>query len=56
MDPANSRFDYDHLNSEGRVEIIDIKLTGKTRAIKDDAVSGEKIRSVSTSVKLRNVF
>lgn len=55
MNTANSFFDYD-LNSEGRVEIVDIKLTGKTRAIKDDAVSGEKTRSVSTSVKLRNVF
>ena len=55
MNTANSFFDYD-LNSQGRVEIIDIKLTGKTRAIKDDAVSGEKTRSVSTSVKLRNVF
>ena len=55
MNTANSFFDYE-LNSEGRVEIVDIKLTGKTRAIKDDAVSGEKTRSVSTSVKLRNVF
>lgn len=55
MNTANSFFDYD-LNSEGRVEIVDIKLTGKTRALKDDAVSGEKTRSVSTSVKLRNVF
>jgi len=55
MNTANSFFDYD-LNSEGRVEIVDIKLTGKTRAIKDDAISGEKTRSVSTSVKLRNVF
>jgi len=56
MNTANSFFDCDHLNSEGRVEIVDIKLTGKTRALKDDAVSGEKSRSVSTSVKLRNVF
>ena len=56
MNTANSFFDCDHLNSEGRVEIVDIKLTGKTRALKDDAVSGEKTRSVSTSVKLRNVF
>ena len=55
MNTANSFFDYD-LNSQGRVEIVDIKLTGKTRALKDDAVSGEKTRSVSTSVKLRNVF
>ena len=55
MNTANSFFDYE-LNSEGRVEIVDIKLTGKTRALKDDAVSGEKTRSVSTSVKLRNVF
>jgi hypothetical protein len=55
MNTANSFFDYD-LNSEGRVEIVDIKLTGKTMALKDDAISGEKTRSVSTSVKLRNVF
>ena len=45
MNTANSFFDYD-LNSEGRVAIVDIKLTGKTRALKDDAVSGEKTRSV----------
>jgi len=55
MNTANSFFDYE-LNSQGRVEIVDIKLTGKTRSLKDDAVSGEKTRSVSTSVKLRNVF
>lgn len=55
MNTANSFFDYD-LTSEGRVAIVDIKLTGKTRAIKDDAISGEKTRSVSTAVKLRNVF
>lgn len=55
MNTANSFFDYD-LTSEGRVAIVDIKLTGKTRALKDDAISGEKTRSVSTSVKLRNVF
>ena len=55
MNTANSLFDYE-LNSEGRVEIVDITLTGKTVALKDDAISGEKTRSVSTSVKLRNVF
>jgi type II secretory pathway pseudopilin PulG len=54
-DPANSRFDYG-LNADGRLVRIDIQLAGKTNAIKDDAISGEKIRSVATSVKMRNVF
>lgn len=55
MDPANSRFDYG-LNSDGRLVRVDIQLAGKTIALKDDAISGEKIRSVETSVKMRNVF
>lgn len=55
MDPANSRFDYG-LNPDGRLVRIDIQLAGKTVALGDNAISGEKIRSVATSVKLRNVF
>ena len=55
MDPGNSRFDYG-LNSDGRLVRVDIRLAGKTIALKDDAISGEKIRSVETSVKMRNVF
>ena len=55
MNPTNSRFDYG-LNTDGRLVRIDIQLAGKTVALKDDAISGEKIRSVETSVKMRNVF
>jgi hypothetical protein len=55
MDPANSRFDYG-LNPDGRLVRIDIQLAGKTVALGDNAISKEKIRSVATSVKLRNVF
>jgi prepilin-type N-terminal cleavage/methylation domain-containing protein len=55
MNPTNSRFDYG-LNTDGRLVRIDIQLAGKTVALKNDAISGEKIRSVETSVKMRNVF
>ena len=55
MNPTNSRFDYG-LNTVGRLVRIDIQLAGKTVALKNDAISGEKIRSVETSVKMRNVF
>lgn len=48
-------FDYDK-TPEGRVRRVDIVLTGATRAIKDDAISGEKIRQVATSVSLRNIY
>jgi hypothetical protein len=30
-------------------------LTGKTKAIKNDAISGEKTRTYETSVQLRNI-
>ena len=55
MNPTNSRFDYG-LNTDGRLVRFDIQLAGKTVALKNDAISGEKIRSVETSVKMRNVF
>jgi prepilin-type N-terminal cleavage/methylation domain-containing protein len=53
-DPLSSNFDY-NVNAEGRINRIDIKLTGKTKALKDDAISGEKSRAIQTSVKLRNI-
>ncbi len=43
-------------NEHDRVNLVDIKLTGKTRALKDDAISGEKTREVATSVRLRNIY
>lgn len=54
VDPANSSFSYS-FTDEGRVNRVDIKLTGITQALKDDAISGEKSRAIETSVKLRNV-
>lgn len=47
-------FDYS-LTPQGRVNRIEITLTGKTRALKDDAISGEKTRQIKTSVMLRNI-
>jgi prepilin-type N-terminal cleavage/methylation domain-containing protein len=41
---------------QNRVNRVDIKLTGKTKALKNDAISGEKVREVETSVRLRNIF
>jgi type II secretory pathway pseudopilin PulG len=41
---------------QNRVNRVDIKLTGKTKALKNDASSGEKTREVETSVRLRNIF
>ena len=55
IDMARSSFDY-WPGTGDPIKRIDIILAGKTIAIKDDAVSGEKIRSVETSVKMRNVF
>lgn len=54
-DPALSRFNY-NLTDEGRVNYVEIKLTGKTRAVGNETVATEKIRTVETSVKLRNVY
>ena len=48
-------FTYD-FTPEGRVSRVDIVLTGITKAIKNDAISGAKSRQVNTSVSLRNVF
>jgi prepilin-type N-terminal cleavage/methylation domain-containing protein len=42
--------------SAGRVQKIDIALTGQTKALKNDAISGAKSRQLQTSVVLRNVF
>jgi len=52
--PANSNFSYE-FSPQGRVIRVDITLTGKTQALKNDAISGEKTREISTSVKLRNI-
>jgi len=41
---------------QNRVNRVDIKLTGKTKALKNDAISGVKTREVETSVRLRNIF
>lgn len=48
-------FGYNYTPS-GRVNLVNIKLTGKTKALKNDAISGEKTREVETSVRLRNIF
>ena len=53
VDAATSRFDYD--DSNGRINVVHIILTGKTTVIGNDPISGEKIRAIKTSVKLRNV-
>jgi len=52
---AESSFDYWPKNGDP-INLIDITLSGSTVAQKDDAISGEKTRSVETSVKMRNVF
>jgi prepilin-type N-terminal cleavage/methylation domain-containing protein len=54
VDAAGSGFTYER-TSQVRVKWVGIKLTGETKALKNDAVSGEKVRSVETSVKLRNI-
>jgi prepilin-type N-terminal cleavage/methylation domain-containing protein len=53
---GTSFFDCNFKTSEGRVERCDIRLTARTRALKNDAISGEKTRRVETTVKLRNVY
>ena len=40
---------------EGRVNHVGISLTGKTKALKNDAISSEKTRAIETAVKLRNI-
>lgn len=54
--PSGTSFFEYAFTPEGRVNRVDINLTGKTKALKNDAISGEKKRAVVTSVKLRNVF
>jgi prepilin-type N-terminal cleavage/methylation domain-containing protein len=54
VDTANSGFTYG-FTPEGRVNRVDIRLTGKTTEIKNDAISGEKSREIETSVNLRNI-
>ena len=49
-------FDYDPDSLDERVKRVDIKLTGKTKAVGNDILSSEKTRSVETSVKLRNIY
>lgn len=48
-------FAYDPDSLDKRVKRVDIKLTGKTKAVGNDILSREKTRSVETSVKLRNI-
>jgi prepilin-type N-terminal cleavage/methylation domain-containing protein len=48
-------FDYFPTISTERVKRVDIRLTGKTKAVGNDAISAVKTRSVETSVKLRNI-
>jgi len=55
VDMGNSVFEYWPTNGDP-IKRVDVNLAGKTIAIKNDAISGEKIRSVETSVKMRNVF
>lgn len=48
-------FDYDE-TPQNKINLVDVKLTGKTRSIKDDSIYDAKTRTVRSSVKLRNVF
>ncbi|MCK4508332.1 MAG: hypothetical protein KAU27_07330, partial [Desulfuromonadales bacterium] len=48
-------FGYNY-TPQNRVNRVDINLVGKTRALKNDVISGEKTREVKTSVRLRNIF
>jgi len=54
IDTTSSRFDY-RKTGNGEVNWVEINLIGKTKALKDDVISGEKTREISTSVKLRNI-
>jgi len=53
---ASVNFDYDPDSLDERVKRVDIKLTGKTKAVGNDILSSEKTRAVETSVKLRNIY
>ncbi len=48
-------FSYE-LTSEGRVRKVDVILTGKTEALVNNAIAGEKTRELKTSVTLRTTF
>ena len=50
----NVDFQY-NFTPHGRINRIEIALTGKTRALKNDSISGEKSREIKTTVKLRNI-
>ncbi|TNG02928.1 MAG: prepilin-type N-terminal cleavage/methylation domain-containing protein [Gammaproteobacteria bacterium] len=48
--------DFQYFPAGGdRINHIEIILTGKTKALKNDAISGAKTRQINTSVKLRNI-
>ena len=48
--------DFQYFPAGGdRINHIEIILTGKTKALKNDAISGAKTRQIKTSVKLRNI-
>lgn len=40
----------------GRYNYVTLKLIGKTKGLKNDAISGEKTRALEASVKLRNTL
>lgn len=52
---SNANFAYT-TTAAGRVRKVDISLTGQTKALKNDAISGAKIRQLQTTVVLRNIF
>ena len=54
VDVANSSFAY-WPTPEGRINRVDIVLTGTTRELKNNAVSSAKSRAIQTTVKLRNI-
>jgi type II secretory pathway pseudopilin PulG len=56
---SDGQFTY-HRVREGtttqRIKQVDITLTGQTKGLKNDVISGQKTRSLQTSVTLRNVY
>lgn len=56
LDAVNFAYFPNPLAANDRVLRVDIELTGQTRALKNDAISGEKTRTIKTSVKLRNIY
>lgn len=52
---SNVNFAYEYSGS-GRVNKIDVALTGRTEAVGNDAIGAQKTRTLQTSVTLRNVF